>query len=112
MAASKLKFFCNCQMRKTNKYFFSSYDSLTIYDGASSTSSMMGKYCGDSIPPSHVSSSNEVLIQFQSDPECCTGAGFNMEYNPIGKIHQFKTTLNIIRIIIQNCWSTIHPARL
>jgi hypothetical protein len=56
---------------------------LTIYDGGSSTSPMMGKYC-DSIPPSHVSSSNEVLIQFQSDGYV-TEAGFQMEYNPTGK---------------------------
>jgi hypothetical protein len=41
----------------------------------------MGKYCGVSIPPSHVSSSNEVLINFLPDTE----AGFQMEYNPTGK---------------------------
>ena len=45
---------------------------------------MMGKYCGDSIPPSHVSSSNKVLIKFQSDGSV-TEAGFQMEYNPIGE---------------------------
>ena len=70
-------------MRKINKLFFFSYDSLTIYDGASSTSSMMGKYCGDSIHPSHVSSSNGVLIQFYSDQDT-VAAGFKMEYNPTG----------------------------
>ena len=63
---------------------FSSYDSLTVYDGGSSSSSMMGKYCGDSIPPSHVSLSNQVLIQFHSD-EAETETGFQIEYNPIGK---------------------------
>ena len=56
---------------------------MTIYDGGSSTSTMMGMYSGDSIPPSHVSSSNEVLIQFQSDGSV-TEAGFQMEYNPTG----------------------------
>ena len=45
---------------------------------------MMGKYCGDLIPPIHVSSSNEILIHFQSDWDD-TEAGFKMEYNPIGK---------------------------
>ena len=76
----------NCQIRKKNKFIFFSYDFLTIYDGASSSLSMIGKYCGDSIPPSHVSSSNEVLIHFQSDPDCCcTEAGFKMEYNPSGE---------------------------
>ena len=71
-------------MRTTNKPIFFSFDSLTIYDGGSSTSSGMGKYCGDSIPPSHVSSSNEILIQFQS-VNSITGTGFQMEYNPTGK---------------------------
>ena len=70
-------------MKKINSLFFFSYDSLTIYDGGSSTSSMMGKYCGNSIPPSHVSSSNEIFIHFQSDGDA-TEAGLKMEYNPIG----------------------------
>ena len=70
-------------MRKINNLLFS-WDSLTIYDGASSTSPMMGEYCGNSIPPSHVSSSNEVLVHFQSD-DSVTYGGFKMEYNPIRK---------------------------
>ena len=45
---------------------------------------MMGMYCGDSIPPSQVSSSNKVLIHFQSDGTG-TGAGFQVKYNPTGK---------------------------
>ena len=56
---------------------------MAIYDGGSNTSSMLGKYCGDSIPSSHVSSSNEVLIQFKSDGSE-TRAGFKMEYHPTG----------------------------
>ena len=52
-----------------------------MYDGGLSTSPMMGKYCGDSIPPSHVSSSNKILIHFQSD-HSDTEAGFQMEYRP------------------------------
>ena len=75
-------------MRKKPLCF--SYDSLTIYDGDSSTSPMMGFYCGDSIPPTHVSSSNEILIQFQSDASIATEAGFKMEYNPIGNTHELK----------------------
>ena len=60
----------------------------------------MGKYCGDSIPPSHTSSNNEVLIHFYSDGMNMEAeAGFKMEYNSRGKqITQFKTTLNIIWI--------------
>ena len=78
------KFQCllTVKREKQSTYFFSC-DSLTIYDGGSSTSPMMGKYCGDSIPPSHVSSSNKVLIHFLSDT-MNTYSGFQMEYNPTG----------------------------
>ena len=69
-------------MRKT-AYFFS-IDFLAMYDGGLSTSPMMGKYCGDSIPRNLVSSSNEVLIHFHSD-DSETEAGFQMEYHPRGK---------------------------
>ena len=69
-------------MTTTLNLFFS-WDSLTIYDGGSSSSPMMGKYCGISIPPSQVSSSNEVLIHFHSDWSETKG-GFQMEYNPLG----------------------------
>ena len=77
-------------MKKRNGIFFS-WDAVTIYDGPSSTSSMMGKFCGDSIPHSHVSSSNKVLIHFLSDfSNTIAGTvtvygGFQMEYNPTGK---------------------------
>ena len=83
IAAGKLKYFVIVKWEKQTTYFFS-YDYLTIYDGGSSTSPMMGKYCDNSIPPSHVSSSNEVLIEFQSDGYATYG-GFQMEYNPTGK---------------------------
>jgi cubilin len=66
-------------MTTTLNLFFS-WDSLTIYDGGSSSSPMMGKYCGTSIPPSQVSSSNEVFIHFHSDWSA-TKSGFEMEYN-------------------------------
>ena len=45
---------------------------------------MMGMHCGDSIPPRHGSSSNVILIHFQTDGSV-TNAGFKMEYNPMGK---------------------------
>ena len=57
---------------------------MTIYDGSSSSSPMIGKYCGTLIPHSHVSSSNDILIDFHSDG-AATRAGFKIEYNPTGK---------------------------
>ena len=75
---------------------------MTIYDGGSSTSPMMGKYCGDSIPPSHISSNKEIMVHFKTwSWTTATRVGFKMEYNPIGKTHQFKTTLNNMGIIIE-----------
>ena len=71
------------QLKQPHHFF--SYDSLTIYDGGLSTSPMMGKYCGDSIPPTHISSSIEILINFQSDSSGPSYTGFQLEYNPIGK---------------------------
>ena len=56
-----------------------------MYDGGLSTSPMMGKYCGDSIPPRHVSSSNEILIHFEADYYNMDNNGFEMTYNPTGK---------------------------
>ena len=60
---------------------------MVLYDGSSSTSAMLGNYCGDSIPlPSHVSSSNEVLVHFDSYFQSHGSVTrFKMEYNPIGK---------------------------
>ena len=73
-------------MRNTNNLYSFSWDALTIYDSASSTSSsMMGEYCGESIPPSHVSSSNEMLIHFEADFYNSNNNGFKMEYNPTGR---------------------------
>ena len=52
-----------------------------IYDGGSNTSSMLGNsYCGDSLPPSQISSSNQLFIHFHSD-EFDTGTGFKLKYN-------------------------------
>ena len=81
-AAGKFQYLLFVKGEQQTTCFFS-YDFLVMYDGGLSTSPMMGKYCGYSIPPSHISSSNEVLIQFQSDGSA-TRAGFKMEYHPIG----------------------------
>ena len=61
---------------------FFSYDSLTIYDGGSSTSPMMGKYCGDSVPPSHISSSKQIMVHFETNSYNGFNKGFELTYNP------------------------------
>ena len=55
-----------------------------MYDVGLGTSPMMGKYCGDSIP-SHISSSKEIMVHFETDDYNGYENGFKMEYNPTGK---------------------------
>ena len=50
-----------------------------VYDGDSNTSPMIGKYCGDTIPPNPISSNNNLLINFKTD-EAATHTGFYLEY--------------------------------
>ena len=57
------------------------YDSLTIHDGGSNLYPRLGTYCGTTIPPNHISSTNEVFIVFQSDI-AVTKNGFMLQYNP------------------------------
>ena len=45
---------------------------------------MMGKYCGASIPPSHISSSKEIMVHFETDNYNGNENGFKMEYSPTG----------------------------
>ena len=71
-------------MRKVSNLFFRC-DFLTIYDGGSNISPIMGKYCSDSIPPSHMSSSKEIMVHFETDSYNGNEIGFKMEYNPTGK---------------------------
>ena len=67
------------------KLYIFSFDSLTIYDGGSNTSPMLGNpYCGDSLPPSQISSSNYLFIHFLSN-NAFTGTGFKLEYNATSK---------------------------
>ena len=69
-----------------------SWDFLTVYDGDSSASSMLGRYCGSALPPNLISSTNNMFIHFHSD-EHSTGNGFNLEYNPLDCAEQCSTVM-------------------
>ena len=53
-----------------------------VYEGDSNTSPMLGKYCGSTLPPNHVSLSNELLIVFETD-QSISLTGFYLEYNAL-----------------------------
>ena len=62
-------------------------DALRIFDGDSNTSPMLGNpYCGDSLPPSQISSSNQLFLHFHSD-NVWTATGFKLEYTATSKNH-------------------------
>jgi len=42
-------------------------DSLTIYDGHYYSSPVLGKYCGNSLPPDITSSTNQLFMKFKTD---------------------------------------------
>ena len=58
------------------------FDSVTIYDGATTSATKLGNengYCGTSVPPSFVSSGNEMLIVFNTDGSSAR-KGFEFTY--------------------------------
>ena len=57
-----------------------SYDSLTIYDGDSIAAQVIGDYSGSTLPVNLISSTNSVLIRFESDGSV-TYTGFQLEYH-------------------------------
>ncbi|XP_019628186.1 PREDICTED: procollagen C-endopeptidase enhancer 1-like [Branchiostoma belcheri] len=58
------------------------YDYLTVYDGANSSGTQLGKFCGKTIPPPVVASGKTRHLVFISD-SLVNGQGFSIEY--VGK---------------------------
>lgn len=56
------------------------FDYIEIFEGSNSDAPLLGKYCGDSKPPSQVLDSNEALIVFNTD-FTMSGKGFKLDYN-------------------------------
>ena len=62
-----------------------------MYNGDSSNSTVIEKYCGSSLPPDFISSTNRAFIHFHSD-NSGTVTGFELEYRAIsGKLVQLHT---------------------
>ncbi|CAG9792216.1 unnamed protein product [Diatraea saccharalis] len=58
------------------------YDYLKVYDGPSTNSKLVGRFCGSSYPKSFVSSSNSLFIIFKSD-HSATSEGFKISFETI-----------------------------
>ena len=68
---------------------------MKLYDGDSSASSLIEKYCGTSLPPNFISSTNKAFIHFHSN-EYQTRTGFELEYRVIGG--KLKHSAEIIKV--------------
>ena len=64
-----------------------SFDSVTIYDGTSIQSPSLGEHCGNSIPTSLVSTSNQLFLLFKTDFSV-DGKGFMIEYSPASRLQE------------------------
>ena len=54
------------------------------------SSDLVGKFCGNSLPPGQIfSSSQELLMHFQTDPWSGIYDGFNIEYSTLCKSYRF-----------------------
>lgn len=56
------------------------FDSLSIYDGVDSNSTRIGEYCGQSVPPTAISTLNHMHLEFKSDSSI-SGRGFKGNYS-------------------------------
>ena len=70
----------NSMIHRVTFYFSLLYESLTINDGLFQENVVLGQYCGKSIPPTHISSGNEIRLFFQSDMYDAGNKGFEIEY--------------------------------
>ena len=69
-------------------------DGLTLYNGDSSASPLIGKYCGILLPPNFISSTNRAFINFRTSSNW-NRPGFELKYKAIsGKLVQFTDRNN------------------
>ncbi|KAI8484259.1 CUB and sushi domain-containing protein 2 [Branchiostoma belcheri] len=58
------------------------YDYLAVYDGATSSNTQLGKFCGRTIPPTVMANGRTMHLVFISD-DSVGGAGFSVKYTGI-----------------------------
>uniref|UniRef100_H2YSJ2 CUB domain-containing protein n=1 Tax=Ciona savignyi TaxID=51511 RepID=H2YSJ2_CIOSA len=67
-----------------------SFDYLSVFDGPSTSSSLIGKYCGSEVPPSITGSGSYLTVYFHSDSSV-QGDGFQFRYT-VGCTYTFTDT--------------------
>ncbi|XP_078684959.1 fucolectin-like [Branchiostoma floridae x Branchiostoma belcheri] len=67
------------------------YDYLAVYDGANSSGTQLGKFCGKTIPPPVVASGKTRHLVFISDSSV-NGQGFSIEYVGVTNLARGRST--------------------
>ena len=67
------------RLKEIIKILHCSYDSLTLHDGETTSHPILGSFCGDTIPANQQSSSNNIVVHFDSDGSV-TSSGFQLEH--------------------------------
>ena len=76
-------------------------DSLTLYDGNSNSAPLIRELCGQSLPPSLVTSSNEAFLEFKAyyrdlhfnSNDYFGDIRFKLEYHSTCKLYLFNCCL-------------------
>lgn len=73
-----------------------SYDYLNIYDGPTTASTLIGKYCGTTIPSSYTSTSanGELTFKFYSD-EGVVNPGWKAKITTVGTVTLYTLTVSV-----------------
>ncbi|XP_075972136.1 cubilin [Anticarsia gemmatalis] len=90
---------------KLERAFRCRYDYLKIYDGPSSDSRLVGKFCGTEYPPTYTSTSNTLYLKFKTD-RSLSSEGFRISYESICE----KTLLGDSGIVKSPSYPFSYPA--
>ena len=72
------------------------YDFVSVREGGTTEAPLVGRYCGHSLPPSHLSTGNRLLIRFKSD-HSVSHEGFRVSYKT-GKRKQMTAKFSHTKI--------------
>lgn len=59
------------------------YDSVTLYDGANATSTVLDRLCGSDLPPGRTSAGRTLFVVFTTDENLSTGK-FSFSWSFVG----------------------------
>lgn len=65
------------------------YDSVSVFDGFNRSAPLLGRFCGNKLPPEMTSSGSSLLVSFETDDSMSDG-GFSLTWTLIDKIASLR----------------------